>query len=518
MPLLPVALYGLEVPAGDIIVPAVPDFPATFRITMAAIDPSEEPEVDENSNSSRPRATLKIIRQPMQSEEDDEYMRAMLADSDSDSNSDSEGSSEDESEEEVNGGPSDPAKSKKAKKEAAVKDLLEALKNEDSDDEMEEAGGVNGANGTSIVKKGKAKATDKDEEDSEEEDSDDEDLEVEEFVLCTLDPDKNYQQPLDITIAEDERVFFKVTGTHTIYLTGNYVIPDDDGHNHHHEVYDSDSDSEGSEVDLSPDEDEIEFDMDDESDELDDLEDPRITEVDSDDEEPPKLVKATEKKSEEKKGKNKRTAAELEDATTLDDLISKSSKPDPAEEPKLSKKQLKKLKKNNGEAAAVKAEEQKNGLTKDTTPAKSDKSDKKVQFAKNLEQGPTGSAEKSKPTESALGNGAKLGVKKVQGVTIDDKKLGKGPNAKKGNTVSMRYIGKLLDGQVFDANKSGKPFSFKLGQGSVIKGWDIGIEGMAVGGERRLTIPSNLAYGNRKDPKIPANSTLVFDVKLLEIK
>ena len=68
------------------------------------------------------------------------------------------------------------------------------------------------------------------------------------------------------------------------------------------------------------------------------------------------------------------------------------------------------------------------------------------------------------------------------------------------------------------ANKKGKPFSFKLGAGEVIKGWDIGVAGMSVGGERRLTIPANHAYGSKALPGIPANSTLVFDVKLLEIK
>lgn len=68
------------------------------------------------------------------------------------------------------------------------------------------------------------------------------------------------------------------------------------------------------------------------------------------------------------------------------------------------------------------------------------------------------------------------------------------------------------------ANKKGKPFSFKLGAGEVIPGWDIGVVGMSVGAERRLTIPANLAYGSKSLPGIPANSTLVFDIKLLEIK
>lgn len=510
MPLLPVALYGLEVPCGDVIVPAVPDFPATFRITMAAIDPTQPPELGENSTGPA-RATLKIVRQPNgyddedDDEDDEEYMREILGESDS----------EDEDEdEEVNGGPSDPSKSKKARKEAALKQLMESIDTADSDEEMED-----GPNGITTNKKGKAKATDEDEDDEEDSDDDSEEVEVEEFVLCTLDAEKNYQQPLDITIAEDERVFFKVTGAHTVYLTGNYVIPDDDGHNRHHEIYDSDSDEDEEEYDLSPDEDELDLEMDDEeSDELDGLEDPRITEVDSD-EDAPKLVKADEK---EKKGKNKRSADELDEGASLDDIMAKSLKPDAATdaEPKLSKKQLKKLKKNNGEAAPVKAEEAKNG------DVKSDKADKKVQFAKNLEQGPTGSAEKAKVVEAAAPvkenaekTKATLGVKTVNGVKVDDKKLGSGPAAKKGDRVSMRYIGKLTDGKVFDSNKKGKPFSFKLGVNEVIKGWDIGVTGMQVGGERRLTIPSNLGYGSKgAPPSIPGNSTLVFDVKLLEIK
>lgn len=67
------------------------------------------------------------------------------------------------------------------------------------------------------------------------------------------------------------------------------------------------------------------------------------------------------------------------------------------------------------------------------------------------------------------------------------------------------------------ANKKGKPFSFKLGEGSVIKGWEIGVQGMAVGGERRITIPPKLGYGNKTMPGIPPNSELIFDLKLISI-
>jgi FK506-binding nuclear protein len=77
----------------------------------------------------------------------------------------------------------------------------------------------------------------------------------------------------------------------------------------------------------------------------------------------------------------------------------------------------------------------------------------------------------------------------------------------------MRYIGKLKNGKVFDSNTKGKPFSFRLGKGEVIKGWDIGLVGMQVGGERRITIPSNLAYGSKGVAGIPPNSELIFDGK-----
>jgi len=97
-------------------------------------------------------------------------------------------------------------------------------------------------------------------------------------------------------------------------------------------------------------------------------------------------------------------------------------------------------------------------------------------------------------------------------------RLALGRPQKKGDMVSMRYIGKFTDGKVFDKNVKGKPFSFKLGAGEVIKGWDEGIAGMQAGGERLLVVPPKLGYGNRKIDGIPAGSTLRFECKLIEIK
>ncbi|KAK2682942.1 hypothetical protein RAB80_000888 [Fusarium oxysporum f. sp. vasinfectum] len=333
MSAVPGPVYGLEVPPGEILIPATMEFPASFRITMAAVDPTEEPEADGEGNiPTVPRSTLRL---------------ALLAGSDD----------EEDSDEEANGGPSDPVKAKKQRQAAAIKKLL-----------------------------------------------DEEGADLENFVICTLDTERNYQQPLDITVNHGEKLEYALEGEES-----------------------------------------------DESDELDGVQDPRVQEIESDEEEAPKLVSV-------QKGKNKRAAEEATEG--LDELISK-------DDAKLSKKQQKKLKNNKGEAVAT--EEKKDA--------------KKVQFAKNLEQGPTGSAEKAKQGK------ATTGVKVVQGVTIDDRTIGNGRTVKNGDTVGVRYIGKLQNGKQFDANKKGKPFSFKAGKGQVIKGWDIGVIGMAIGGERRLTIP-----------------------------
>ncbi|KAI6250283.1 hypothetical protein HI914_01633 [Erysiphe necator] len=487
MPLLPVALYGLEVPCDGSPVMAAPEFPATFRITMAAIDPDETPANKTSDKNIQPRATLKIIREQDDQDSDDseDEMNDLLAQSDSE-------------DEDKNGGPSDPNKTKKARKAAAVKQLMDAIADDGSDEEMGDV-----PNGEMPDKKGKSKVLENTDDKSET--SSQEDIDIEQFVVCTLDPKKNYQQTLDITIGENERVYFKVTGTHTVYLTGNYLITDSLGlgHNLGDDDYEEDD-----EYDLSPDEDELELDSDDEIDELDDLENPRITEVESEDEKVPKLVKASENKT----GKNKRSVDEINNDNLSENTTSNTTKPTSSEEQKLSKKQLKKLKKNNGEALSVKIEDHK----KDEE--KTEKNDRKVQFAKNLEQGPSGLSDKDKTDQSSKPTKATLGVKNVDGIKIDDKKLGSGRPCKKGDKVSMRYIGKLVNGSVFDSNKKGTPFSFKLGTGEVIRGWDIGVTGMSAGGERRLTIPPNKGYGNKAMPGIPANSTLIFDIKMLEVK
>jgi len=103
---------------------------------------------------------------------------------------------------------------------------------------------------------------------------------------------------------------------------------------------------------------------------------------------------------------------------------------------------------------------------------------------------------------------------------VEDIRVGEGKEAQAGNAVSVHYIGTFTDGKKFDSSLDrGEPFSFVLGQGTVIQGWDQGVAGMKVGGKRKLTIPPSLAYGERGAPgAIPPNSTLLFEVELLDVK
>ena len=120
-------------------------------------------------------------------------------------------------------------------------------------------------------------------------------------------------------------------------------------------------------------------------------------------------------------------------------------------------------------------------------------------------------AETQKPAEAPPSN---------EKLVMKDLVVGKGTEAKTGDSVKVHYVGTLPDGKEFDSSKKhNQPFDFELGAGRVIKGWDQGVAGMKIGGKRKLTVPPSLGYGARGfPPVIPPNATLIFEVELLEVK
>ncbi|KAI0661431.1 hypothetical protein C8Q70DRAFT_971440 [Cubamyces menziesii] len=313
-----------------------------------------------------------------------------------------------------------------------------------------------------------------DEESDEEDDEEDEEKEMDNSelsttVLCSLTPGKIEQSTVDVVLNEDEEYLIEVVGKNTVYLTGNYIDQSPFDQDPYGEDEDDMSDEEdydleevSSDVEINPDE--LDIPSDDED---------RFEEIQDDD------ADKSESKTDSKKRPRDSDAMETEE-----------------QEGKLSKaqqKKQKKLKAANGEAVPT------------ATADKAEKADEK----KSKQEKKKEKAEKEKP---------KAQTKTVAGgVKVTDHKTGSGPQAKAGDMVSMRYIGKLENGKIFDQNTKGKPFKFRLGKGEVIKGWDVGIVGMQPGGERLLTIPAPMAYGKVSQPGIPANSTLIFEVKLLSI-
>lgn len=324
------------------------------------------------------------------------------------------------------------------------------------------------------------------------ESDEDPDDDVSEFVVCTLTPKIQFQQTIDLTICPDEQVYFVVTGSYPIHLVGNYIEhpADEDSEDEDEDDYDYDDEDD---YDLTPDEDEVygapQYDLDDLEDES-DVEN-KIEELVEDEQNGKKRSSPSSEESDSKKAKkanNKKDekkqvqfTKELEQGPTGSTLV--GDKEEAKEQPK-SKKQLKK----------ERQQQQKKEAEEAAAADKAEKDDKKPEAKKF-------------PTKTLLG-----------GVITEDRKIGKGQTAKSGNKVGIRYIGKLKNGKVFDKNTSGKPFVFGLGKGECIKGFDLGVTGMAVGGERRVVIPPKMGYGSQALPGLPANSELTFDIKLVSLK
>lgn len=373
-----------------------------------------------------------------------------------------------------------------------------------------------------------------------------------EFLLCTLEYGKLYQQPLDCNFTEGEEVTFFVNGQGVIHLTG-YLIEDmsmaDESmadpmisSSEDEEEEEEDDDSEESDIPVlvdakefakgakkrtkeikrgskkkrkvegaEKDSDESSSDYsetgDDEDDDDDEEEDDSSEEdftEDSDDSDTDKITSKKVLKSKSENGKN--------NSNSFKQKQTKVTK-----EQKLSKKLKNKEKKNT--ATSMPSAEDEDCIDKsllDASLTSEKKKKKKKKKAVKISGASNSSTPNNKQALSTSSGDPKSNSRVLaSGLVVEDTQLGQGTEARIGRQVHVYYSGKLAkNGKMFDHCISGKPFRFALGRGEVIPGWDKGLVGMRVGGKRKLTIPAKLGYGSQHAGPIPPNSSLIFDIEL----
>ncbi|KAN0048120.1 hypothetical protein ACTA71_002515 [Dictyostelium dimigraforme] len=299
------------------------------------------------------------------------------------------------------------------------------------------------------------------------------------YSLCSLKLNSTEHSTLDTNFEEGKEIEFSVSGNNTICLTGYFVdsmFGDEEQGDEEDDEEEEDEEEEGMEEDDEEEEDEEE---EDEEEEEDDEEDDEINK----ELEKQILEQALKRKAQIEADKNKQQKKPKQEEPVKQTTPVKPASPAPA-------KQTTPVK----PASPAPA--------KQTTPTK-----QAATPTKPVEAAAKPVAEKKKPTSSV--------VTLPSGLQYEDLVVGNGPSPKSGKKVSVKYIGKLTNGKTFDSSLR-TPFSFRIGIREVIRGWDIGVASMKVGGKRRLTIPSDLAYGKSgAPPTIPPNAALIFDVELV---
>lgn len=338
------------------------------------------------------------------------------------------------------------------------------------------------------------------------------------YAICTLKHGEIYDCSVDLRFAEGEDVCFYLKGEGVVFLTGYNLYSDDaDGEFYPHDASAISDDSSNDDIDDDDDEDD-----DDDDDDSSDDDGPQIEDI-------TELAAAKAKRDSGKtlngtNGTSKALASAFnddddddddedndqdfdedasddvddedddddDDEDAEDDDDEDDDDDDDDDEEDVPQSKLTPGQKRTGNVAHLKS---------------------KIPDAKKAKLQENGDAAKKTP-QSQKKPQVFTSSEAVKQLHVEDLKIGSGPVASKGKTVHVYYKGTLLDGKTFDSQLKGKPFQFKLGTASVIKGWDKGLEGMKVGGKRRLVIPASMAYGKRSMGPIPANSALKFEVEL----
>jgi len=293
------------------------------------------------------------------------------------------------------------------------------------------------------------------------------------------------QFPLDLVFDADMEITLEVVGSNPLHVSGYYILYDEDLED------DQDLDEEGE--DLGEEDDEL-IELSDEEDEgdllVEEMEDESSSKVHK------KVVISTKPNPNEEEKRN--SSVEKRQQTPQKQSVGEKRKNESTSSSPNEKTSSKKSKKENAGKEEQKPKQPAAKISNPETPNGKQK------------QRP------ESPTTPSESKGVPIPIQKnlPMGLVCEDLVLGNGAPIKEGHKARVKYIGKLASGKTFDSSLN-KPFEFRFGLGQVIKGWDLGLKGMRIGGKRKLTIPPKLGYGSEKAGAIPPNSTLIFEVELV---
>ncbi|XP_014209440.1 46 kDa FK506-binding nuclear protein [Copidosoma floridanum] len=311
------------------------------------------------------------------------------------------------------------------------------------------------------------------------------------YLLCTLHKESHWQQPLDLNFAAGQKISFSCNGNGHVHLTG-YLIPEDDD-----DVFDNE--------------------MDDESEEDEDI--PVLMPIEKKRKAKPENTEL--KKSKKSKLENSDESNEIDESDSDDGegVMGPLSFNNESDEDDDDDDEDGEEEDNDDEEEEDEEEKKKNKTTKKPAKNQALTNGKDVQLEKQTKQQKKNKEKKDDNKVEEKSDQQQQKKKTVEGgVQIEEVRVGHGAPAKPGKYVGVYYVGRLKNGKKFDQTTSGDGFKFKLGKGEVIRGWDVGIVGMKVGGKRKIVIPPGMGYGAKGSPPvIPPNSQLIFEVELKSV-